>query len=242
MGKIIYQPAVIEKEKVQNDFSELPVEHNDYFSSDELEAFSVSNEVGAQNDLIEVEEKPSFEEIYTQASEEGFAEGKKKGFSAGQKEGYQAGLQEGKAKAVEEVEQHWQPKLRQLSELISTFTQKREEAIDRVSDEFVPVVFSAVAKIVGELALSPEFVQAVIKQALQGVRHAEQIIIKLHPDDARLVSEADLISEQYPRITIVEDDSILAGCVIETNCGNIDAQLDTQLTQLKMLLSKMRTE
>lgn len=176
------------------------------------------------------------EEGYTQGHQQGVSEGRKQGYEQGQAEGYEKGLAEGEQAA----RQAWQQKMTQIDALIDALPQARQQAVEQIDDEFIPVVFSALGKIVGDLAVSPEFVQAAVRQALQNVRGSEQITIRLHPADLALLEDEDFQPALPPRVKLVADEAVTAGCLIETRCGEIDALLDTQMARLKNLLIEMR--
>lgn len=166
-----------------------------------------------------------------------YAAAKKKGYAEGRQEGLLKGQQQGQLDGEEQCQAVWAEKQARLDELLRSVAEARLAAVNDIGSEFVPVVFAAMAKIVGKVALTPEFVLAMVKEALLKVRHAEQLLIRVHPDDVALL-RAD---KQLAQLSVVADENVLAGCVIETDCGEIDAQLHTQLQGLKNILLEMRT-
>lgn len=162
---------------------------------------------------------------------------KKKGYAEGRQEGLLKGLQQGQLDGEEKCQAVWAEKQARLDELLDSVSEARLAAVHDIGSEFVPVVFAAMAKIVGKLALTPEFVLAMVKEALLNVRQAEQLLIRVHPDDVVLL-RAD---QQLAQLSVVADESVQAGCIIETDCGEIDAQLHTQLQGLKNILLEMRS-
>lgn len=184
------------------------------------------------------------EAVYEQAQEDGYAQGHQQGVSEGRKQGYERGQAEGYEKGLAEGEQAarqaWQQKITQIDEFIDALSQGRQQAVDQINDEFIPVVFGALGKIVGDLAVSPEFVQAAVRQALQNVRGSEQITIHVHPADLALLEDEGFQPILPSQVTLVADEAVTAGCLIETSCGEIDALLETQMARLKNLLIEMR--
>jgi flagellar assembly protein FliH len=229
MGSLIRQPKIVETERLPEKVAAPVSEQKEVVENVSVETTSIEVEPTVSTPSITPEQ---IEEAFTQARQEGLKEGKEEGLTLGHKEG----LQKGEQAALEA----WKGKLEQLNGLLASFTEARKDAIERVDDEFVPVVFSALTKIVGDLALSPDFVRAVVHQALQSVRSKEQITIKVHPDDVDLLATDELLLVQQDRITILADATINAGCVIETSCGNVDAELETLMSSLKTVLAEVR--
>jgi type III secretion protein L len=110
-------------------------------------------------------------------------------------------------------------------------------AIDRfyagAEPEMVRLATAIARKIVGEeLRTSPEAIVAIVREALATVRQGKQIVIKVHPSAAALVREsvgADM--------RVVPSEGVApGGCVIESEFGIVDAQLDTQLRVIERAL------
>lgn len=176
------------------------------------------------------------EAVFAEAREKGKKAGEKAGYTAGYEKGYQEGSAQGEKAAMAE----WEPRQAQMDTLLASLSDARKEAITRIDDEFIPVVFSALTKIVGEMAFSEDFIRAAVRQALQMVRNQEQITIRLNPADLAFVQKDPAL--QKGQIALQADNSIHSGCVIETSCGNIDAQLDVQLASLRKLLTRVRSQ
>ena len=75
---------------------------------------------------------------------------------------------------------------------------------------------------------------AIVKQALAGISAVGTLIIKVNPADSQLFEKnltiiQDVFHEPVP-VKIQADQGITAGsCYIETEQGNIDARIKTQL-------------
>lgn len=91
-----------------------------------------------------------------------------------------------------------------------------------------------------EIALSPDVARDIVLQALDQVRNKRQIVLIVHPEDARLLEQdrALLASRvEGAKLYIEEDDRVeRGGCVIETESGRVDARLDVQLGALREAL------
>lgn len=88
-------------------------------------------------------------------------------------------------------------------------------------------------KIVGEeLRTSPETIVAIVREALAAVRQGRQIVIRVHPSAVALVRKS-----VGPDLQVTASESVApGGCVIESEFGIVDAQLDTQLRVIERVL------
>jgi flagellar assembly protein FliH len=62
------------------------------------------------------------------------------------------------------------------------------------------------------------------------------VIVKLHPDDYNEIIRSDAIfmDDSFARIKFEPDERIdKGGCFVETEIGNVDARISTQLNELK---------
>jgi flagellar assembly protein FliH len=79
-----------------------------------------------------------------------------------------------------------------------------------------------------------------VKESLKKVIGADNILIRLNPDDyKKIVEDKDEIvgKDNYSSVKIEKDENIDAGgCYVESDIGNIDARIASQLTELKRKL------
>ena len=99
------------------------------------------------------------------------------------------------------------------------------------------------SKIIGrDLERDPEVVLEVCASAIQAARAAKAMVLRVHPDDARLLREKrprlmELVGRAVD-IAVRDDNEIeRGGCVIQTEFGVIDGQLKTQFEMLRLLLT-----
>jgi flagellar biosynthesis/type III secretory pathway protein FliH len=100
-------------------------------------------------------------------------------------------------------------------------------------------------KVVGyEIVSNREVVVKVAREALKSVGNLQQVTLKMNPQDLRFLEENQMsVAQLAPHISDVRveaADSIeQGGCVIDSSCGRIDAQIDSQL---KMIEKAFQTE
>ena len=173
-------------------------------------------------DIEEAGRNLTVEEAEQIGYDRGFCEGEIKGRA----EGEEAGLEKGRQSA--------QPVIDTLETLLDELSQVRKKTFQHLESEIVALAMGVARKIVGqELAISPELVVTVVKQALGHLESTGSIRIKLNPDDMDLLNgaNADLCAglSESTAVSFESEPSIACGgCVIETDAGNIDARLETQ--------------
>lgn len=142
------------------------------------------------------------------------------------KQGDQRGYQEGLARALE-----------YLNKLYSL----REKMFEDIEPQMVKLAFSIAEKIVGQQIQENDMaILGIVKQALDSAI-GYKILVKLNPADYVKIKtqETQLLAkvESGRIISFKEDESVKAGgCVVESEVGAIDAQLDTQLNAIKKAL------
>lgn len=108
-----------------------------------------------------------------------------------------------------------------------------DEFYARAELEIVRLSVAIARKVIGaELALSPETVLKIVREALSSGRRARQIAIKVHASDVARVRAGvpKLELAASCEVDVIAADSVEpGGCVIEMEFGIIDARLETQL-------------
>ena len=142
------------------------------------------------------------------------------------KQGHELGYQEG---------------LQQGLEMLHRVKELRQKLFDDNEREMVKLVFEIAEKIIGrEFRENDKAIMNVIRLAVSDAV-GDKIVVHLNPQDYEKVkkNEAELMSKIESGKTLVfrEDDTVkIGGCVVETDIGTIDAQLDTQLNAIKKAL------
>lgn len=142
------------------------------------------------------------------------------------KEGYE----EGKNQALAEV-----------TELLATATYQKEEMFKNVEHDAVKLVYEVAEKVLGaELKERDGAIVDLVKQALHSAV-GQRIIVLVNPQDLESVKvrHADLMQAlDASRVLQIRMDERVkpSGCMIETEIGTIDAQLETQLLAIRRAL------
>ncbi|MDR2476849.1 MAG: flagellar assembly protein FliH [Treponema sp.] len=160
-----------------------------------------------------------------------FEAGRKEAEEQGREAGREAGFASGKAE-VERLIQRTQIVLERAQD-------KRAEILAETEQEIIDLVLLISRKVVKVISENQRnVIVSNVIQALRKVRDRGNIIIRVNIADVKLATEhtKDFIQmlEGVKSIQVVEDSSVdSGGCIIETDFGEIDARIASQLAELE---------
>jgi flagellar assembly protein FliH len=155
---------------------------------------------------------------------------------------YDSGYSEGYGKAKSELEKSFNDRLLKKFGEFNLILKTVDDKISAYDDEFetliVQLSFKIAAKIVRREINSDSNIESALKESLRKVLGANNIIIKLHPEDHKRIltkkSQSVFIDESISKIKFEEDERIeKGGCIVETEIGNVDARISSQLEELE---------
>lgn len=158
-----------------------------------------------------------------------------------QQSGYQAGLEEGKAFA----DDFYRDKIDESLAMIQQSELERKRLILQAEQDILQLSVSIAQKIIGrELEIGSEWVVQTVKSALSEMVDLNRIEIMANPEDIPILlhNKRELLSGFTARVDLqfVSEPSIeKGGCIIQTSQGTIDAQVETQLNEVKRALFEM---
>ena len=155
------------------------------------------------------------------------ADAKKEGYDAGHEAGYESGKAE-----VERL-------IEQLHSIINHSIEKRNEIIEESETHLINLVLLIAKKVVKVISENQKNV--VINNVIQALRKLKsrgEVVIRVNLEDVKLTSEhvKDFMRmvESVKSVTVVEDSSVdKGGTVIETDFGQIDARISSQLHEIE---------
>ena len=161
--------------------------------------------------------KDEAREVLSQVKEE-MDRSKKEGFETGKQEGLETSL-----------------------EMLQRVKELRAQLFSDNEKEIIKLVFEISKKVIGrEFSENDKAIMNVIRLALTDAV-GDKITVRLNPKDYGIVkkNEKELLSAVEAGTTLVfrEDDEIQGGgCIVDTDIGTIDAQLETQINAIKKAL------
>jgi flagellar assembly protein FliH len=196
--------------------------------SQEGDAAKTAAEAEAQRIIAEAQEKiKQLEEESRSTLEDEKKEALEAGRIAGREEGYAQGAAE-----VERLVQRTQTVLERAQD-------KRGEILAESEQEIVDLVLLLTRKVVKAITENQRTVvlQNVV-QALRKVKARGNVIIRVNMVDVKLTTEHTKtfiqMLEGVQGIQVVEDSTVdSGGCIIETDFGEIDARIASQLAELE---------
>jgi flagellar assembly protein FliH len=151
------------------------------------------------------------------------------------RQAYARGLQDGQAALQKQHETEVRPVFERLTETLGAFAELRTR-IRRESEEELVELSVAIAKRIlhRELTLDPETVRGLVKVAFDRVGAREIKRVRAHPAHGSLLQS--LVEKACPdrRVEVVADPAMGSGDIVfETERGDLDASVDSQLEEIR---------
>lgn len=159
------------------------------------------------------------------------------------KEGFDEGFLDGLKQAEVAAKQDFDPFLVSLQDSIAQLSVFRSKMYDKLEREMMEMVIELVKRIIRfELATREDSVQSMIELAIQSVLDRENLTIKIHPEDKGYAEsfrpELHSMFNDIKNIAIEAHPGVQrGGCVIQSNFGVIDAQLNKLDDQINRILN-----
>ncbi|GIW07967.1 MAG: hypothetical protein KatS3mg060_2772 [Dehalococcoidia bacterium] len=151
-------------------------------------------------------------------------------YESGKEEGFRAGREAGLAS------------LERLAAIADAAIVEWEEAVRATEEQLVDLALAIAGRIVGRTSEEDRgIVLASVMQALDHLAASPTVKVRLNPDDYELVTShwAETRGPRYRdrEWTFLADREVQpGGCILELEGGRIDAQLSTQLTEIRRAL------
>jgi flagellar assembly protein FliH len=150
-------------------------------------------------------------------------------------EGRQEGLSEAIVAASKESDLQLQPVLERLARSIQDLSEERARVRAETAADLVRLSIAIAARILHrEITLDPDAIHGLLKAAFDKVQSREITRISVHPGHAPAVRRYLEQAAAGKRIEIVADPAVRSGQIaLETEQGEIDASLETQLSEIE---------
>lgn len=183
-------------------------------------------------------------EVKGNSEKEGDEEKRKAELKAREDEAYKNGkLDAEKSFALElaEIKNRNASLVTMLQDAAEHFREKREKIWEEGESEIVKIILTIANKIVGYEINNKSIMvaQHVLKEALSYAKENKIIAVRLSCDDAKKMNELEGIKTADRSIKFIEDKTISpGGCVIDTNFGSIDSQIESRWEEMIKALSE----
>ncbi|QUG73168.1 flagellar assembly protein FliH [Borreliella afzelii] len=149
------------------------------------------------------------------------------------------GREEGYSKGYESGFEDFDKVMRKFHSIIASLIAERKGILESSSGQIVSLVMQIAIKVIKRITDSQkDIVLENVNDALKRVKDKTQITIRVNLDDLDIVrhKKSDFISrfDVIENLEIIEDPNIgKGGCIIETNFGEIDARISSQLDKIE---------
>jgi flagellar assembly protein FliH len=151
------------------------------------------------------------------------------------------GFNEGQKEASSRLKKEYTEKLKEIYSLLESIMIKIDnQLIDqykRINEFIINISFLISEKIIRREIDKESPIFQMIDESLKKITSANQALIKLNPDDLKLVeSNIELINKKLSidNVRLEADNRIeKGGCLIETEIGNSDGRIKSQLETLR---------
>ncbi|MBB6031571.1 flagellar assembly protein FliH [Borreliella spielmanii] len=149
------------------------------------------------------------------------------------------GREEGYSKGYESGFEDFDKVMRKLHSIIASLIAERKGILESSSAQIVSLVMQIAIKVIKRITDSQkDIVLENVNEVLKRVKDKTQITIRVNLDDLDIVrhKKSDFISrfDVIENLEIIEDPNIgKGGCIIETNFGEIDARISSQLDKIE---------
>lgn len=157
---------------------------------------------------------------------------------------YEKGFNEAEILTREKLEEEYFDKIKEKQVEIN----KKKQLLDTIIPEYERSFEEAVInlsmlvaeKIVQREILKEDIISNVLKDAIKKVLGANNVIVKLNPDDFKTLdsgSDESFSINSFDKIKFEQDDRIEpGGCFIETEIGSVDARISSQCNEIRKQL------
>ncbi len=167
------------------------------------------------------------------ARKEGYQQGLNdamKDIEASKQEIYRKGIGDG----CKQAEDKLSAAFRAFQDAAGQLQRERCNIWQKSETEIIKLVLAIAQKVVGyEVANNNHLIEKVVAEAILHAGKQKIISIRLNPADVTKLKDAKITTESDSTFEIVADQKISpGGCVVETDFGCIDAQLETRLNKI----------
>ncbi len=149
----------------------------------------------------------------------------------GEEQGREQGYQEGRGEVQRLIEN--------LQRIITTAIERRNQIIEESETQVINLVLLIAKKVIKVISENQKNVVINnVVQALRKLKSRGEVVIRVNLADLELTSAhvGDFLKmvENVKSITVLEDSSVdRGGCIIETDFGQIDARISSQLAEIE---------
>lgn len=190
---------------------------------------------------LSTREAERYRAMHEEAAERGYAEGHAAGREQGYREGWQTAYEEARRQLLAEIAENEQ----RAEQAYVAALQAESEIVRRCVDDWYAAAEQSLGRlailiaeriVLRELDEDREVLYRIAREALREVTNATRVRVRANPFHMEILRERkDRLKALQPlleHIELVDDPTIMGGCVLESDGGVIDARIEIQLARL----------
>jgi len=152
----------------------------------------------------------------------------------------------GRENAISELQENFTKNLHakylEYDNMMNSIELQMSEYREAFDEIVIDTSFLIASKIIKESISESSIITETIKESTRKIIGANNIVFRLNSSDLALIQETEenfLENNSYSNLKFESDDRIdIGGCFIESEIGNVDARISSQLNELKILLKQ----
>jgi len=156
-----------------------------------------------------------------------------------EKSAYQKGFHQGRDEGIRMGQEEIRPYIQALQTILKEWEERKETLFRENEVAIVQLAFEIAKKVVHqEISINPDLILYVVREALKKINQGSSLIVRLNPEDVAIFERGmkTYLPEikQFTDVQIVSEESIeRGGCILESDSGIINAELDVQLQKIE---------
>lgn len=157
-------------------------------------------------------------------------------------EAYQKGIEQGQAQGQMMAVKRIEPLIQTLSLTIEELKKIRQHILEKHQDQIMEILVIMTEKVIHrQIQLSPDIILETLRHACSHLTETEEIRLRVHPSDFEYIRDMErIITTQLTgkgSIHFIEDTTMdRGGIIIDTEFGEIDASIRSQIEHMKEVL------
>ena len=146
---------------------------------------------------------------------------------------------------IEKIKSEYASLMALFQNAVNQLIDKREKIWQESELEIIKLILTVSSKMVGDEISNngKDVIKYVVKEALSHVSGKKIVAVRLSPDDAKKINLLEEMKLVDPNIKILEDGTITSGgCIIETDFGSVDCQIETRWEEIRKTLVGNKNE
>ena len=157
---------------------------------------------------------------------------------------FEKGFSDGQKSVKDSYEKEYTERISEKYDSVNNITLQLDKKIIEYESVFEKVVIdlsvSIAEKIIKKEVNRETIINDVLKESIKKVIGSNKIFVKLNPNDFEIInqeSQAQFNNDSYNKIKFESDERIeKGGCLVETEIGNVDARISSQLNEISKQL------